>query len=149
MKEITKISDKIRKVLIVDDSELLHRMYDLIFFRCKNNGLKILHAYDGREALSKLSEHPDTNLIILDIHMPVMNGLQFLRHCNKEGIHQKIPVIITGTQGKEEDTMEGIKAGAKAYLVKPFETENFYKVINKVFYEEPVGFQKTLEVSRA
>ncbi len=143
-----KISDKIRKVLIVDDSELLHRMYDLIFFRCKNKGLRILHAYDGREALSKLSEHSDTDLIILDIHMPVMDGLQFLRHCSKEKIHQKIPVIITGTQGKEEDTMDGLKAGAKGYLVKPFETENFYKVINKVFYEEPAASQKTLEVSR-
>ncbi len=147
MKEAIKISEKIRKVLIVDDSELLHRMYDLIFFRCKNNGVKLLHAYDGQEALSKLSDNPDTDLIVLDIHMPVMDGLQFLRHCSKEGLHQKIPIIITGTQGKEQDTMDGLKAGAKGYLVKPFETENFYKVINKVFYEEPKSVQKTLEVS--
>lgn len=149
MKETIRISDKIRKVLIVDDSELLHRMYDLIFFRCKNNGLRLVHAYDGREALSKLTENPDTDLVILDIHMPVMDGIQFLRHCSKERIHQKIPVIITGTQGKEQDTMDGLKAGAKGYLIKPFETENFYKVINKVFHEEPESLNETVELTRA
>jgi len=144
-----KISDKIKKVLIIDDSELLHRMYDLIFFRCKNNGIKILYIYDGQGALSKLSEHPDTDLIVLDIHMPVMDGLQFLRHCNKERIHQKIPVIVTGTQGKEQDTMDGLKAGAQGYLIKPFETENFYKAINKVFYEKPKAAQKTAKFSKS
>lgn len=149
MKETTKISDKIKKVLIVDDSELLHRMYDLIFFRSKNSGLKVIHAYDGQDALSKLSENPDTDLVILDIHMPVMDGLQFLRHCNKERIHQRIPVIVTGTQGKEQDTMDGLKAGARGYLIKPFETENFYKVINKVFYEKTDILQEAGELLRA
>jgi DNA-binding response OmpR family regulator len=65
--------------------------------------------------------------------MPVMNGLEFLNHCRKEDVFQHIPIIVTGTQGKEEDTMNGIKAGAKAYLIKPFETANLYKVIDKVF----------------
>lgn len=133
MKNIMNIDNNIKKVLIIDDSELLHRMYDLIFLRCRNNGIRILHAYHGQEGLSELKRHPDTDLIILDIHMPVMNGLEFLNHCRKEGVFQHIPVIVTGTQGKEEDTMNGLKAGAKAYLTKPFETANIYKVIGKLF----------------
>ena len=100
MKDIMNIDNSIKKVLIIDDSELLHRMYDLIFLRCKNNGIRILHSYHGQDGLSELKRHPDTDLIILDIHMPVMNGL---------------------------------KAGAKAYLTKPFETANLYKVIDKLF----------------
>jgi len=133
MKNIMNIDSSIKKVLIIDDSELLHRMYDLIFLRCRNNGIQILHSYHGQEGLSELKRHPDTDLIILDIHMPVMNGLEFLNHCRKEGVFQYIPVIVTGTQGKEEDTMNGLKAGAKAYLTKPFETTNLYKVIGKLF----------------
>jgi CheY-like chemotaxis protein len=133
MKDIMDIDNSIKKVLIIDDSELIHRMYDLIFLRCKNNGVRILHSYHGQDGLSELKRHPDTDLIILDIHMPVMNGLAFLNHCRQEGIFQHIPVIVTGTQGKEEDIMNGLKAGAKAYLTKPFETANLYKVIDKLF----------------
>jgi two-component system, chemotaxis family, chemotaxis protein CheY len=133
MKNILNIDYGIKKVLIIDDSELLHRMYDLIFFRVRNKGIRVLHSYQGQEGLSELKRNPDTDLIILDIHMPVMNGLEFLKHCRKEGIFQHIPVIVTGTQGKEEDTMNGLKAGAKAYLTKPFETANLYKVIDKLF----------------
>ncbi len=133
MKNIMNIHNDINKVLIIDDSDLLHKMYELIFLRCKNNGIRILHAYHGRDGLSELKRHPDTDLIILDIHMPVMDGLEFLNHCREEGVFQHIPVIVTGTQGKEEDTMNGLKAGAKAYLNKPFETANLYKVIGKVF----------------
>ena len=133
MKDIMNINNSIKKVLIIDDSELLHRMYDLIFLRCRNNGISILHSYHGQEGLSELKRNPDTDLIILDIHMPVMNGLEFLNHCRKEGVFQHIPIIVTGTQGKEEDTMNGLKAGAKAYLTKPFETANLYKVISNLF----------------
>jgi two-component system, chemotaxis family, chemotaxis protein CheY len=133
MKDIINIGNGISKVLIIDDSELLHRMYDLIFLRFRNNGIRVIHAYHGQEGLSELKHHPDTDLIILDIHMPVMSGLEFLKHCRKEGVFQHIPIIVTGTQGKEEDTMNGMKAGAKAYLTKPFETVNLYKVIGKLF----------------
>jgi DNA-binding response OmpR family regulator len=147
MKDIMNIDDSIKKVLIIDDSELLHRMYDLIFMRCRNNGICILHSYHGQEGLSELKRNPDTDLIILDIHMPVMNGLEFLNHCRKEGVFQHIPIIMTGTQGKEKDTMNGMKAGAKAYLTKPFETANLYKVIDKVFNGSVYAQKNPMEFS--
>jgi|WetSurMetagenome_2_1015567.scaffolds.fasta_scaffold137828_3 two-component system, chemotaxis family, chemotaxis protein CheY len=147
MKEIAYINSKIRKILVIDDSELLHRMYDLIFMRSRNNGVEILHAYQGQEGLNKLERHPDTDLIILDIHMPGMNGLEFLDHCKRERVFQDIPVLVTGTQGREEDTMKGLKAGARAYLTKPFQSENLYKVIGKMFNGTTQAQQSVVEYS--
>jgi len=121
------------KILIIDDSELLHRMYDLIFMKSRDNGVEILHAYDGQQGLNMLAGHPDSDLVILDVHMPGMSGLDFLDHCRKEKVYQHIPVLLTGTQGREEDTMKGMKSGAKAYLTKPFQSANLYQVIGNIF----------------
>ena len=149
MKEIANINNNnnIKKILVVDDSELLHRMYDLVFMRSRNKGVEILHAYHGQEGLKKLERHPDTDLIILDIHMPGMNGIEFLDHCRRERVFQDIPVLLTGTQGREEDTMKGLKAGARGYLTKPFQSENLYKVIDKIFNRTVHAQQNVMECS--
>jgi two-component system, chemotaxis family, chemotaxis protein CheY len=122
----------LKKIIIVEDSELLHKMYDLIFMRYRSQGTKIIHAYNGQEALSKLSEHPDAELIILDINMPVMSGLEFLQYCKREQVFQNIPVIIISTEGKEDDTLRGLKAGAKAYLTKPFDASALYNLMEQI-----------------
>ncbi len=121
-----------KKILIVEDSELLHRMYDLILMRYRKTGTAVVHAFNGREALGLLHGHPDTDLIILDINMPIMSGLEFLTHCKKEKVFQKIPVIIVSTEGKEEDTLRGLKAGAKGYVTKPFQATDLYKMIDRI-----------------
>lgn len=126
------------KILIVEDSELLHRMYDLILLRYRKAGAKIVHANNGREALGKLNAHPDVDLIILDINMPVMSGLEFLTHCKQEKVFQGIPVIIVSTEGKEEDTLRGLKAGAKGYVTKPFQAVDLYRMIDRIFIDDAV-----------
>jgi len=122
----------IKKIMIVEDSELLHRMYDLILMGYRKTGAEVLHAFNGREALNKLSNDPDIHLIILDINMPVMSGLEFLSYCKREKIFQEIPVIIVSTEGKEDDTIRGLKAGAKGYITKPFQAVDLYRIIDKV-----------------
>ena len=121
------------KILIVEDSELLHRMYDLIFMNFKTKGAKILHAFNGRDALEKLNTDNNVDLIILDINMPVMSGLEFLQYCKKAQIFQHIPVIIVSTEGSEEDTIRGLEAGARAYIKKPFQPSELHKMIKKIF----------------
>lgn len=123
-----------KKILIVEDSELLHRMYDLIFQRYRQTGTQVLHAYHGREALSQLTSHPDVDLIVLDINMPVMSGLEFLSHCRRESVFQHIPVIIVSTEGKEDDTMRGLQSGARAYITKPFKPADLHILIDKVIH---------------
>jgi len=121
----------IKKILIVDDSALLHQMYKLVFMRYKD--CVIVSAMNGAEALDKLSQEDGINLVLLDINMPVMNGLQFLQHIKSEGIHQGLPVIIVSTEGKEEDTVRGLTLGARAYIKKPFQPAELHSMIEKIY----------------
>ena len=104
-------SGMLRKILAVDDSALIHQMYKLFLSRYKN--CKLVSAMNGLEALDKLGQEEGIDLILLDINMPVMNGLEFLQRVQKEAAYKDIPVIIISTEGKEEDTIRGLKMGAK------------------------------------
>ena len=99
----------LRKILAVDDSALIHQMYKLFLSRYKN--CKLISAMNGLEALDKLGQEEGIDLILLDINMPVMNGLEFLQRVQKEPAYQAIPVIIISTEGKEEDTIRGPEDG--------------------------------------
>ncbi len=122
-----------RKILIVEDSELLHRMYEVVFRLQRKNGCLLLHALNGREALQQLSQHPDTDLILLDINMPVMSGLEFLAHCKREQVFHEIPVIIVSTEGKHEDTVRALRGGARGYVTKPFKPQDLHTLIERIF----------------
>jgi CheY-like chemotaxis protein len=80
----------LRKILAVDDSALIHQMYKLFLSRYKN--CKLVSAMNGVEALDKLAQEAEIDLILLDINMPVMNGLEFLQRVQKESAYKDIPV---------------------------------------------------------
>jgi two-component system chemotaxis response regulator CheY len=117
-----------KKVLVVDDSELVHKMHTLVLQ--KYRGCEILHAYNGAEALQTLHRHPDVELILLDINMPVMDGLSFLAARRESGLFQNVPVIVISTEGSEDDARRGIAAGADAYLTKPFRPAELHGLID-------------------
>jgi two-component system, chemotaxis family, chemotaxis protein CheY len=119
-----------QKVLVVEDSQLLHRMFDMILAR--GPGFQVVHAMNGKDGLDKLAENPDVEVILLDINMPQMNGLEFLSKIQAEPQLRTIPVVIVSTEGKEEDILRGLKAGARAYLKKPFQAQDLLQVIEKV-----------------
>lgn len=120
----------IKKILVVDDSALIHQMYRLVMNRY---GCAIADAMNGQEALDVLALQKDIELILLDINMPVMNGLQFMEKASSLGIVAKIPVIIISTEGKEEDTIRGLQLGARGYLKKPFHPAELHLLIEKLF----------------
>ena len=119
----------LKKILVVDDSSLIHQMYRLVMSRYK---CEIVDAMNGQEALDILSLQNDIQLILLDINMPVMNGVQFLEKAAKSGLPSKIPIIVISTEGKEEDTLRGLKLGAKGYLKKPFNPTDLHSLIEKI-----------------
>jgi len=119
-----------RTILIVEDSELLHRMYEVVF---RSSAAALLHAFNGREALERLAQHPDVDLILLDINMPVMSGLQFLQHCQAERVFRDIPVIVISTEGKKDDTLRALQAGARGYVTKPFRPKDLHALIDRLF----------------
>ena len=119
----------IKKILVVDDSSLIHQMYRLVMSRYK---CEIIDAMNGQEALDVLAVQQDVQLILLDINMPVMNGVQFLEKASLSGLPSQIPIIIISTEGKEEDTIRGLKHGARGYLKKPFNPLDLYNLIEKI-----------------
>ena len=118
---------KPRKVLVVDDSKLLHRMFEMMLRQ-----YPLVHAYDGMEGLDRLAEHGDVDLILLDVNMPRMNGLDFLAAIKKDPARAKIPVIVVTTEGADKDAERALAAGAAAYVKKPFRNEELLAVIHRL-----------------
>ena len=116
-----------RKVLVVDDSKLMHKMYEVMLRQ-----YPLVYASDGRQALDRLRDHPDIDLVLLDINMPNMNGLEFLAELRSDPGRADLPVIIISTEGREEDTARGLEAGATAYIKKPFHSEEILDVISRL-----------------
>jgi len=125
----------LNKIMVVDDSRLIHSMYRLVLSRY--GGCRIVDAMNGLEALDVLSRENDFDLILLDINMPVMNGIQFMEKIKKENMFRRIPIIVISTEGKEEDTLRALKLGAWGYVVKPFKPEVLYDLIGKVLAKRP------------
>ncbi len=125
----------LNKVLIVDDSKLIHQMYRLVLMKYK--GCAIVDAMNGLEALDVLSRENGIELILLDINMPVMNGVQFMEKLKRDGLYRHIPIVVISTEGKEEDTVKAMKLGAWGYIVKPFKSEVLYDLIGKVLAKKP------------
>ena len=95
-------------------------------------GFDIIEAGDGSEALAALHERHDVDLALVDWNMPVMNGLEFLQRVQKESAYKEIPIIIISTEGKEEDTIRGLKMGARGYVKKPFQASELHGLIEKI-----------------
>lgn len=126
---------ELQKLLVVDDSQLIHSMYRLVLNRYE--GCKILDAMNGLEALDILSREKNFDLILLDINMPVMNGIQFMEKLKKENLYRQVPIIVISTEGREEDTLRALKLGAWGYVVKPFKPHMLYELIDKVLAKKP------------
>ncbi|MEK6653164.1 MAG: response regulator [Nitrospirota bacterium] len=129
------------KVLIVDDSKLIHQMYRLVLMRYKNCAL--IDAMNGLEALDILSRENGIDLILLDINMPVMNGVQFMEKLKKDSLYRHIPIVVISTEGKEEDTIRAMKLGAWGYIVKPFKSESLYELLEKVITKKSSALMET------
>jgi two-component system, chemotaxis family, chemotaxis protein CheY len=119
-----------KKLLIVEDSSLHQKIYDIIF--SKYRGVIMLHAGNGQEGLNMLAMNPDTSLVILDVNMPVMSGLEFLGHMKNEKVLKDIPVIICSTEGNEEDILRGLRAGAAGYVKKPFQPDSLLNLVSRI-----------------
>lgn len=123
----------LRKILVVEDSALLHQMYEVALFHYRREGAEILHAQDGAAALRALGEHPDTDLILLDLNMPVLDGVGFLRARRSRAGLRSIPVIVVTSRGEEATTGEALAAGASLVLYKPLRTDALHAEMEKLF----------------
>lgn len=107
-----------KTVLIIDDSPTFRTMVSFALKKIANFENEI-QAADGLEALDALAKN-DVHLMICDVNMPNMNGLEFLKTVRSDEKYKRIPVIMLTTEGKDEDQERAMKLGASAYLNKPF-----------------------------
>lgn len=106
-------------VLIVDDSSVMRKIVERALRQAGLNLTKVVEAGSGREGLEALGrEQPD--LIVSDINMPSMDGLEFLRQIQSQGLARGVPVVMITTESGEEHVREALAAGAQGYIRKPF-----------------------------
>ena len=123
------------KILVADDEEIIGRMVE---FRLSNAGHEIVRARDGKEALEYASsKKPD--LVLLDVLMPVFDGLEVLERIKEDPALATIPVIMLTAKGRESDVVAGFKRGAIDYIIKPFSLSELTARVDAALANEPVG----------
>lgn len=113
-----------KKILFADDSSIM-RLFARMSTR-NIQGITLTEAQDGLDAVGKIGEEM-FDLIITDINMPNMDGLQLIRHVRMMGL--RIPIIILTTLGEENDVARGMDLGANDYVTKPISTHKLTNII--------------------
>lgn len=114
-------------ILIVDDSPTMRQLIKFALKRIANS--RVIEASDGVDALKKLSSEK-IDIILSDINMPLMNGIQLVSHLKENPAHKDIPIIMITTEGAEEEREKAIALGANTYLTKPIQTPELLKLVN-------------------
>jgi len=122
--------------LVIDDSKLHHQMYRLIFARGSLTGSTVYYATNGREGYGLLAAHPELTMVLLDLNMPEMNGLEVLERRRAERLHLHVPIVLVTTEGTAEDEARGRAAGAWDYLRKPFQPADVERLVERALGEK-------------
>ena len=114
--------------MIVDDAATIRKM---VGFTLKPSGYEILEAADGVEALNALRQR-SVDLVITDINMPRMDGLELISQARSLPNHSKTPIILLTTESNAAKKSQGKAAGATGWIAKPFEQEQLRAVVTRV-----------------
>ena len=110
------------RALIVDDSSVMRKIVERALRQAGLDALVVYEAGSGAEALEVLKSQT-VDLILSDINMPTMDGLEFLRQIRAQNLAQDVPVVMITTESSEEHVKQAIQAGARGYIRKPFTAE--------------------------
>jgi two-component system chemotaxis response regulator CheY len=120
------MSESRQRVLVVEDSAT---MRGFVTAALESSGpFSVTQAESGFHAL-KILPRARYDLIITDINMPDINGLELVRFIRESEAHKTTPLIIISTDGREADRDRGMKLGANAYLTKPFEPDQLLAIV--------------------
>lgn len=117
-----------KKILFVDDSESIR---EIVNFTLENEGYEVLLCDNGKNAMNHLNGQ-EINLIITDLHMPEMNGIELIKEIRKIPKYQRTPILFLTTESQAEKKMEAKNAGATGWIVKPFVPAKLLSAILKV-----------------
>lgn len=114
--------------MVVDDSASIRQVVGIAL---RGGGYQVIEARDGRDALSKLTGDK-IHLIISDVNMPNMDGITFVKELKKNPRYKFTPVIMLTTEAGKDKMAEGKAAGAKAWVVKPFQPPQMLDAVSKL-----------------
>ncbi|MBV4473599.1 response regulator [Pseudomonas sp. B2M1-30] len=117
-----------KTILVVDDSSSVRQVVGIAL---KAAGYDIIEASDGRDALSKLTGQK-VHLMISDVNMPNMDGITFVKEVKKLPAYKFTPIIMLTTESQDSKKLEGQAAGAKAWIVKPFQPAQMMAAVSKL-----------------
>lgn len=115
-------------IMTADDSASVRQMVN---FTLREAGYEIVEAVDGQDALDKLNGTA-VNMLITDLNMPKMDGIELIRQVRAKPQSKFIPIIMLTTESQDSKKQQGKEAGATGWIVKPFKPEQLLAVVRKV-----------------
>ncbi len=117
-----------KTILIVDDSDSIR---EVVRFTLENEGYNVLVGVDGKDALKHLNGQT-IDLVITDLHMPEMDGIELIKHIRAMPDYERIPILFLTTESQTAKKMEAKDAGATGWIIKPFVPAKLLSAITKV-----------------
>ena len=118
----------VKRIMTVDDSATIRQVLSMSL---NDAGYEVVEAVDGQDALNKIKTEK-INMMITDLNMPKMDGIELIRHLRKDGVHRFLPIIMLTTESQEEKKNEGKAAGASGWIIKPFTANQLLAVVKMV-----------------
>jgi two-component system, OmpR family, alkaline phosphatase synthesis response regulator PhoP len=128
-----------KTILVVDDEK---DIIELLLYNLSKEGFTVITARNGKDALEKLKKKPD--LIILDVMMPEMSGLQVIQEMKKDQATSMIPILLLTAKGTETDEIVGLEVGADDYIIKPAKIGKIIARVHAVLRRQENANQKSL-----
>ena len=117
------------KILICEDDLMTLKALD---HKLKNEGYETLTALDGKQAIEMLNNHPEIDMLLTDLHMPLVSGLELITYLRNEK-KSNMPIVMLTRVGLEDTVLHAFELGADDYITKPFSPEELSLRIKKLF----------------
>jgi two-component system chemotaxis response regulator CheY len=118
-----------KKILVIDDSRTARQQ---VRNALSSSAYELVEAVDGNDGLSKIALHPDAALVVCDVNMPNMNGLDMLHALRAAQPAAQMPIVMLTTEAQPELLQQAKQAGVRGWIVKPFKPELFLAAVRKL-----------------
>jgi two-component system chemotaxis response regulator CheY len=118
-----------KKIIVVDDSRTVRVQ---VGSALKGAGYDVIEAIDGKEGVAMIEAHLDAAMVICDVNMPNLNGLEMLAAVKQDGKHASLPIVMLTTEAQPALVEQAKRHGAKGWIVKPFKPESLVAAVRKL-----------------
>jgi len=118
-----------KKIIVVDDS---HMVRSQVGSALKGAGYEVIEAADGNEGFAMIEAHADAAMVICDVNMPNLNGLEMLATVKQDAKHANLPIVMLTTEAQSSLVEQAKRSGAKGWIVKPFKPELLVATVRKL-----------------